>query len=62
MILHLQGTQALGPVADLDAAKRRAGMDKYLAYLDRAKTMKILFEVVTGRAVNDEDLEPAFTS
>jgi hypothetical protein len=41
---------------------RRAEKGKYAAYLDRAKTVRIMFEQITGRVVDDRKVEPAFTT
>ena len=45
--------------ADLAAAVRRA-RPEYDAYKDAVIPVRIGFESVTGRAVNDADIEPAF--
>jgi hypothetical protein len=55
-------TQPLDPPADLAAAMRRADRTKYSAYLDRAKSVRIMFEQITGRSVNDQNIQPAFTT
>ena len=43
----------------LAIAIRRAGQVKYNEYIDKAKSVRILFQSVTGRQVNDVDLEPS---
>ena len=48
------------PPDDLDAAIRRAGRAKYDAYMDRAKSVRIIFQAVTGQPVDEQRLGPAF--
>jgi hypothetical protein len=53
------GGQALGPPANLAATIRRAGHDKYNAYIDAARNVRIQFESITGVNVNDASIEPS---
>jgi hypothetical protein len=47
------------PPADLVEAIRRAGADKYAAYIDKAKNLKIMFRSVLGPDVPDNLIQPA---
>jgi hypothetical protein len=55
------GANPLDPPASLDAAIRRAGRAKYDAYMDRVKTVRIMFTAVTGHQVDDDRLAPPST-
>jgi hypothetical protein len=52
------GTSPTDPPPDLAAAIRRAGIDKYNAYMDAAKSLKIGFETVIGRPVAAQAVQP----
>jgi hypothetical protein len=47
------------PSADLVDAIRRAGPDKYAAYIDKAKNLKIMFHALLGPDVPDALIQPA---
>ncbi|MFZ3351834.1 MAG: hypothetical protein WA268_13285 [Xanthobacteraceae bacterium] len=49
------------PAKDLPTAILRAGPERYHAYLDLAKTVRTMFEEITGRKVHDEDILPSFS-
>ena len=49
------------PPPDLKEAVRRAGADKYAAYIDKAKDVQIMFKAVFGRNVPDPLIQPAFS-
>src|SRR5262249_1773513 len=55
------GTDKLEPPSDLQAAIRRAGRDKYNAYIDAARNVRIQFQSVTGRDVDYPKIEPSFS-
>jgi hypothetical protein len=57
---HPAAPNVLGPPADLNEAIQRAGREKYDAYMDSMKNVRIMFEAVTGHQVCDNKLEPAF--
>jgi hypothetical protein len=50
---------ALAPPADLIEAIRRAGPDSYAAYIDKAKSLKIMFGAILGPDVPDALIQPA---
>jgi len=47
------------PPADLVDAIRRAGTDKYAAYIDKARNLKIMFRAILGPDVPDSLIQPA---
>jgi len=53
------GPEPLVPPADLKDAIRRAGADAYAAYIDKAKSLKIMFRTVLGPDVPDALIQPA---
>ncbi len=53
------GPQPSAPPADLKDAIRRAGADKYAAYIDKAKNLKIMFRAILGPDVPDALIQPA---
>jgi hypothetical protein len=55
------GPEPMAPPADLKDAIRRAGADKYAAYIDKAKSLKIMFRSVVGPDVPDALIQPAIS-